>query len=232
MRTLTINNTDVATLGATLLTVDYGYSKVITYKDWLRGTHSPLFYEQETQYTTAEYKMLVEAANRKALDTACSNLVALARKGQYQVTDCDWYIDGDIVEAEDNNISPLAREVTIRVEGIKTQHEIKILVPDLGEAATFTPVGNCEVPAKFRITMDMGHTSFFLTVNGKDYKINNVPDKSYLTIDGIKGTVDYGGLNKIEDYMAWEFPTLIGGQENTIELTGGSVQIEYDGRWV
>lgn len=232
MRTLTINNTDVSTLGATLLTVDYGYSTVITYKDWLRGTHSPLFYEQETHYTTAEYKFLVEAANRKALDTACSNLVALARKGKYQVTDCDWYIDGNIVEAEDNNISPLAREVTIRVEGIKTEPGEFFDVVPIGETVTFTPKGNCEVPVKIRILPDQGYTTYTLTLNGKDYIIKNLTTVSYLDIDGINGTVDYGGGNKIEDYLAWEFPTIIGGQENTIALTGGSVRIEYDGRWV
>lgn len=232
MRTLVINNTDISTLGATLLTVDYGYSKVTTYKDWLRGTLNPLFYEQDTQYTTATFKVLVEAANRKELDAASSNLVALARKGKYQVSDVDFYVDGDLVDAEDSPISSKAKEVTIKVEGIKTQHELKIVVPNLGEAATFIPLGNCEVPAKFRIVMDMGYANFFLTVNGKDYKVTNVPDVSTITIDGIEGKVDYGGLNKIEDYKAWDFPTLIGGKENTIEVTGGSVYIEYDGRWM
>lgn len=232
MRTLIINGTDISTYGATLLTVDYGYSKVITYKDWLRGTKNPLFYEQDTQYTTATYKILVEAADRKALDAASSNLAALARLGKYQVSDADFYIDGDLVDAEDNPISSKAKEVTIKVEGIKTQPESKIFSPGLGEEIKFVPKGNCEVPARFRITMDMGYTVFYLTVNGKEYRITNLPTKSYLTIDGIKGRVDYGGANKIDDYQAWDFPTLIGGQENTIEITGGSLQIDYDGRWM
>lgn len=232
MRTLVINNTDISTLGATLLTVDYGYSKVTTYKDWLRGTLNPLFYEQDTQYTTATFKVLVEAANRKELDAASSNLVALARKGKYQVSNVDFYVDGDLVDAEDNPISSKAKEVTIKVEGIKTQHDIKSFSPGLGEEIVFTPVGNCEVPARFRILLDMGYTSFTLKVNGKYYNLRNLPTVSYLTIDGIEGKVDYGGGNKIDDYLSWEFPTLIGGKENTIELTGGSIQITYDGRWM
>lgn len=80
--------------------------------------------------------------------------------------------------------------------------------------------------------MDMGYVSYFLVVNDKTYKITNTSEKATLVIDGIKGRVEYNGVNKIEDYQAWDFPTLIGGQENTIEISGGTLEIEYDGRWM
>ena len=231
MRTLIINGKDIAELGATLLTVDYGYSKVITYKDWLKGSKNPLFYSQDTQYTTATFKILVEAASRKELDAASSNLASLARKGTYKVSDSDWYIDGDITNVEDDPINSKAKEVTISIEGIKSQNESKYITFKDGKA-TYTPVGNCEVPARFQITMDIGYVNYFLTVNGTTYKINNTSTRSTLDINGIKGQVYYGGANKIEDYQAWDFPTLIGGKENTIEISGGTLLLEYTGRWM
>lgn len=232
MRTLVINDTDITTLGATLLSIDYGYSEVITYKDWLKGSMNPIFYSQDVRYTTAAYKILVEASNRKELDLASSNLVALARKGKYQATDADFFIDGNFVSAEDTPINDKAKEIIITVEGIKSQHESRIFAPAVGEVITFTPLGNCEVPARFMITMSQGYPNYFLTVNGKDYKIKNTSTKSSITVDGILGGVIYGGGNKIEDYVEWEFPTLIGGKENTIEITGGTLTITYDGRWM
>ena len=233
MRTLKINGTDIATLGATLLTVDYGYSKVNTYKDWLKGAKNPLYFSQDTQYTTAEFKILVEANDRAALDLASSNLVALARKAKFQVSTDKFYVDGDLTDASDNPISSKAKEVTITIEGIKSQDDKLSFGVPIGETTKFTPIGNVEVPAKFRLLLNVGMPSCTLTVNGKSYVLDKTTERSYLTIDGINGKVEYGGINHIEDYQAWDFPTILCGQENTISMSaGGEVEITYTGRWM
>lgn len=239
MRTLTINGTDITTLGATLLTVDYGYSKVTTYKDWLRNAKNPLFYGQDVTYTTAQFKILVEAETRGDLDLASSNLVALAQHGKFQVTDADFYINGDLTDAEDSPISSKAKEVTITIEGIKSKDDVIIDVIPLAEVLSVTPVGNVEAAVKFDILPNVSMPNYTLTVNGKEYTITQTatpPDYDGVyrcVIDGINGKVEVGGNNAIDRYQSFEFPTLVCGRPNTLEFTGGaSIRIYYTGRWM
>lgn len=239
MRTLTINNTDISTLGATLLTVNYGYSEVTTYKDWLRGAMNPLFYGQQVKYTTAQFKVLVEAETRGDLDLASSNLVALAQHGKFQVTGTNFYIDGDLTDVEDSPINPKAKEVIISIEGIKSQDDVISDVIPIADTLIVTPVGNVESAVKFDILPNVSMPSYTLTVNGVPYTITDTSTPSdydgvyKCVIDGINGKVEVGGNNAIDRYQAFEFPTLKGGEANTLEFNGGgSVRINYTGRWM
>lgn len=233
---MTINNVALSTMGATLLSVDYGYSKVTNYNDWLRNSKNPLFYGQDITYTTATFKILVEGANLGETDKNCSNIVNSMTKAIVKVNGSDWSIDGHLVDADNSNrISPLAREIQVNFEGVKiADRELLLKTMELGVAWSFEVKGNQDIPCRIEITPDMGYTTLALTINGEVYRIKDVDAESLsLVIDGEKGIVMADNVNKIADYTSWHFPTLKGGT-NTIEVYNGAptIRISYNGRWM
>lgn len=231
---MTINDLPVSLYGATLLSVDYGFSKVTNYTNWLRGAKSPLFHGQDTTYTTATYTVLVEGANLAETEANCSNLVAAMNKAVIK-SNADWSLDGHLTDASTSNkISPLARELEISFEGVKmADRETLSHTFALGEAWTFEAKGNQEVPCRIDITPDMGYLDMALTINGKEFHIKNVSSTALLLlIDSERGIVTMDSANKIEDYQSWELPFIKGGL-NTISVNGApSIDISYNGRWM
>lgn len=234
MRTLTINSVDCGAYGATLLSIDWGYATVTTYKDWLRNAKNPLYFGQDQTYTTAAIKFLVEGTDYNDIDKKSSNLVAAMRKCVIKVSDCDFYLDGDLVDSSNDKISPIAREVNITIEGIKiAETDVQSHTFTADEPWEFTIKGNSAVPCVIKITPDIGYVSLELTINDKTFVIKNVASKTLaLVIDSEQGTVREDGENKIEDYESWEFPYLQAGT-NKIQVNGApTVTITYNGRWM
>lgn len=230
---MTVNGKDIAEFGATLLSADYGYSTITNYKDWLRGAHQPLFYEQTITYTKATYKIIVESDE---LDKKCSDLVAAMAKSLVRVSDCDWSLDGTVNNVSDSNrIAPTAREIEVEMEGIKVAdretltHEFTI-----GKEWEFEAKGNTDVPCVIEISPDMGYVNLDLTLNGTLYRTKNISSTDILLIiDSENGIITLDGDNKIEDYDAWELPYIKGGT-NTMSFASGAptVKIKYNGRWM
>lgn len=234
MRTLTINSVDCGTYGATLLSIDWGYSTVTTYKDWLRNAKNPIYYGQDQTYTTAEIKFLVEGTDYNDLDRKSSNLVAAMKKCVIKVSDCDFYLDGDLVDSKNDKISSLAREVNVSLEGVKiAETDTQTHVFKLNEPWELDIKGNSAVPCVIKIVPEMGYTSLDMTINDKTFKVKNVLSSVLtLVIDSVQGTILQDDENKIEDYEAWEFPYLQPGK-NIIKINGTpTVTITYNGRWM
>lgn len=232
---MTVNGTSISTFDAVLLSVDYGYSTVTTYSDWLRGAHQPLFFEQTVQYTTAQYSILVEGDDLGDLEANCSNLYAAIQKSLVKVEGCDWGIDGWVTSADDERINHMARIVTVSFQGIKVaDRETLSHTMAMGETWTFTAKGNQEVPCVITISPDMGYLEMDLTINGVSYPIKNIMSTDIaIVIDSEKGTITADGDNKIEDYEAWSFPVIKGGS-NTLYIGSGTptISIAYNGRWM
>lgn len=232
---LTVNNIPTSLYGATLLSAEYGYNKVTNYNDWLRGAKNPLFFGQDKTYTEAIFKFLVEAANLNDLDKNCSNLYNAMSVSIVREENSDWSIEGHVLSIDETNrVSPLAREIEIKFEGIKVaDRETLTHVMTFGSPWTFETKGNQEIPCHIEIVPDMGYAEMKLTLNDKEYKINTIGSSSLLLIiDSEKGIVTLDGDNKIEDYVSWEMPYLKGGN-NTLSINGApTVKISYNGRWM
>ena len=232
---MTVNGNPISAYGATLLSAEYGYSKVTNYNDWLRGAKNPLYFGQDITYTDATFKFLVEAANLNELDIRCSDLYNAMKVSIVKEENSDWSVDGHVTNMDDSNrISPLAREVEIQFEGIKVADREQLNnVMTYGSEWTFEVKGNQDVPCQIEVIPDMGYAVFDMTLNGKLFRINTIGSESLsLVIDSEKGTVTLDGENKIEDYESWEMPYLKGGT-NTLSINGApSVKIRYNGRWM
>lgn len=232
---MTINGVSLSDYGATLLSADYGYSKVTNYNNWLRGAKNPLFFGQDITYTEATYKMLVEAANLNELDTNCSNIANAMSQAIVKEENSDWSVEGHILSVNENNrISPLAREIEVSFEGIKiADREVLTNVMTFGSEWKFEVKGNQTIPCQIEVVPDMGYAEFELTLNGELFRIKTIgSDSLSLVIDSEKGLVTLDGENKIEDYESWEMPHLKGGT-NTLKINGApTVKIRYNGRWM
>lgn len=233
---MTVNGTAISVYGATLLSANYGYSKVTTYNDWLRGAKNPLYYGQDVTYTSAKFTILIEGSNLADTDKNCSDLYSAMQKSIVKVSGADWSVDGHVVSASDSNrISPLAREVEIEFEGVKIADRTNLIqTMTFGSPYTFTVKGNTEVPCRIQFTIDRAYLSFRFTLNGEVYEIKNIGSSdSSLVIDSEQGLVLLDGNNKIGDYEAWKLPILKPG-ENSLSVTSGAptVRIGYNGRWI
>lgn len=232
---LTINGISASVYGATLLSAEYGYNKVVNYTDWLRGAKNPLFYGQDQTYTTANFKFLVEAGNLNELDKNCSDLYQAMSVAIVKEDNSDWSVDGHTTDInESNRISPLAREIEVSFEGIKiADRETLTNVMTFGKAWTFEAKGNQSVPCQIEIIPDMGYAVLDITLNDKLFRINTIGSSALsLVIDSEQGIITLDGENKIEDYESWEMPYIKGGL-NTLKINGApSVKIRYNGRWM
>lgn len=229
---MTINDVSLSDYGATLLSADYGYSKVTNYNDWLRGAKKPLSFGQDITYTTAKYTILVEGKNLAETDKNCSDIYSAMTKAIVKVDGSDWSVDGHLTSAnESNRISPLAREIEVEIEGVKTGGR-KQLTHTFALAETWTPEieGNAEVPCVITIDPNASMATLLLTIDGKQYRINSV--SSTLVIDSEQGLVTIDGENAIEKYESWELPHLKGGSVAITSNGVPTVKIEYNGRWM
>lgn len=231
-RTLTINGTTMT--DGILLSVNYGYATVTNYNDWLRGSLNPLYYGQDTTYTTATYTILVEGESKEEVENKSSALVQSFKKALVMDSMTDFGIDGFLVSADNQDITGKARTIDIQFQGIKQGvRKTETHTFTLNQAWSVEIQGNSATPAVFTFTLDMGYTAMTITINGEDFVVNNISSSATtLTIDSEKGTIDVDGTNWIENYDNWTFPNLIGGT-NTIKITGGAptLKIEYNGRW-
>lgn len=232
---MTINNVSLVDYGATLLTAEYGYAKVTNYNDWLRGAHKPLYFGQDITYTTANYKILVEGKDLHETDKRCSDVTAAMSKSIVKVEGSDWAIDGHVTDVDEKNrISPLAREIEVKFEGVKlSDRETLVQTLTFGKSWEFEIKGNQKIPCRIEITPDMGYAEMAITLNDEVFKIKTVGSAAkLLVIDSEKGIITLDDENKIEDYLSWEMPYVKGGM-NKLSINGApTVKIMYNGRWM
>lgn len=236
MRTLSINGT-VCGNDITLLSIDYGYATVTTYHDWLKHSSDPLFYGQDTQYTTAAIELLVEAENIGALEKKCSDIYASMKKAVLKDSAVDFSLDGFATSIQENRLGPKARTLTISFQGIKVgerQSESAVLsiIPK-----TITVGGNNQVAAKIVVIPEKNYVTLTIEINGRQYVLSDVQydasnSDNRITIDGETGTVTRGGNAYIDHYDSWELPKLDAG-ENVVKCLEGypTVTFEFSGRW-
>jgi hypothetical protein len=234
MRTLSINGT-VCGNDITLLSIDYGYATVTTYQDWLRNSLDPLYYGQDTQYTTANIELLVEAENIGALEEKCSNVYASMRKAVIKDSAVSFSLDGVATGIQEQRLGPKARTLTITFQGVKIEDkQTKNLTLSLTNRVLEVS-GNTQVATAITIHPERSYVTLTIVINDREYVLTNIEyeNNTEIVIDGINGTVTKNGESYIDHYDSWELPRLDAG-ENQIRCLEGvpSVTFEFSGKWV
>lgn len=237
MRTLSINGT-VCGNDITLLSIDYGYATVTTYHDWLKHSSDPLFYGQDTQYTTAAIELLVEADGLGALEKKCSDLYASMKKAVLKDSAVSFSLDGFATNIQEQRLGPKARTLTITFQGIKVgARDSESLVLGLTAKPLYVE-GNNQVATKIEVLPEKNYVTLTIDINGRQYVLKDVTYitddvlRNKITIDGETGVVTRNGETYIDHYDSWEMPKLDGG-ENQIKCLEGypTVTFEFSGRW-
>nr|DAH61359.1 MAG TPA: hypothetical protein [Caudoviricetes sp.] len=237
-RTLSINGT-VCSSDITILSIDYGYATVTTYEDWLKNSTDPLFYGQDTQYTTAALEILVEADGLGALEKKCSNLYTSMKKAVIKDSAVDFSLDGFATNVQEQRLGPKARTLTVSFQGIKVaERQEESLVLGL-TAKPLTVNGNNKVSTIIEVLPEKNYVTLTLVVNDREYVLKNVtyitdenPVKNMIVIDGENGTVTRNGESYIDHYDSWDMPKLDSGV-NQISCPEGypTVKFKFSGRW-
>lgn len=235
-RTLSINGT-VCGNDITLLSIDYGYATVTTYQDWLKHSPDPLYYGQDTQYTTAEIELLVEAENIGALEKKCSDVYASMKRAVLKDSAVTFSLDGFATSIQETRLGPKARSLVVTFQGIKvderkTESLVLNVIPK-----TLNVSGNNQVAAKIKIVPEKNYVTLTIKINDREYVLTDVQYDANdadnpITIDGETGVVTRGGNAYIDHYDSWELPKLDSG-ENTVSCLEGypTVTFEFSGRW-
>lgn len=237
-RTLSINGT-VCGNDITLLSIDYGYAAVTTYQDWLKHSSDPLYYGQDTQYTTAALEILVEAEGLGALEKKCSDLYASMKKAVLKDSAVDFALDGFVTGVQEQRLGPKARTLTINFQGIKVAEEQSETVVLGLTPKTFNVSGNNQVAAVVEVLPEKNYVTLSIVVNDRKYVLKDVtyitdndPVKNKIIIDGVNGTVMRNGAAYIDHYDSWDMPSVDGG-ENSVSCPEGypTVTFKFSGRW-
>lgn len=88
-------------------------------------------------------------------------------------------------------------------------------------------------PCILELTPTQNLVDVTITGLGEYIYIKNLTKDKKVVIDGEKGLVLEGGLNKWKDYDSWSFPKLIPG-ENDISINKSSINavLKYKARWI
>jgi len=229
-----VNNLDITTFKAILLSKDIQSSEVTIYDDWLRQSNNPLYMGKQEKYKKIKIQLLVEDIDNDSVLNDISNLVKQLEKCTLKFVDVSFYYDCTIVSSLNTKIAN--GHYTLDVE-LKSGYAYKLAITEtLDHVATKTinVPGNLPTPAIVTVTAPIDTISLTLTGFGDDsITIKNLKANIPVVIDGEACTVMSNGLNKFSDTDMWSFPVLQPGA-NIITTSSSNcvIQIQYKPKYI
>jgi len=229
-----VNNIDIATLNARLLTKDIQTANVITFDDWLRNAINPLYMGKQEQYKQIKIKLYIKDTNEENALNDMSNLVKQFERCTIKFDDLSFYYDCLIVSKTHTRV--IIGVYNLEIE-LKSGYAYKPVITQTmtnQNMSSFNVDGNLPTPAYVIITPSANITSITVTGLSEDpIIIQNLLANTPIIIDGVLGLVTQSGLNKYADTNMWEFPILQPGN-NTINIDNSvcTVIIQFNPKWV
>ena len=220
---VTIDNTDISTYGAAVLTFDPGMPEIANSYLHNIGMRNVRLIRLNGEIGLREIRLEIEVSGSTELETVTrmSNLCAALRNGaELDVGDGFKYYYALASLGRPQRVSRNYYTFTATLAGYRHGST---------QTATYTQsgnllvAGNFDAPAIFRITKTAGTT---FTVNGMTYTGTDGAEDA-VTIDGYARTVMQNGANVFGKMSMTAFPILSPGA-NAITITGtGTVVVEY-----
>lgn len=228
-----VNNVNINTYNAVLLSKDIQTSNVTIYDEWLVNAMNPLYMGKNEQYKQIKIKIFVkDNSDENALDDI-SNLIRQLEKCTLKFDDLDFYYDCVITsKSHERNSRGI---YTLNIE-LKSGYAYKqpVNVSFSGKTKIFNVDGNMQTPAVVSISVPIDTISVTLSGMGDDpIVIKNMKKDTPVLIDGELCMITENGTNKFGDCDIWEFPKLNAGT-NTVQTDNDKVQvsISYKPRWM
>ena len=223
-----LNNVEIKSYGATLLTKDIQTAEVITYQDWLRNAPSFIVQGQEEKYKAINCEFAVKGTDDDNILQNISDLVRLAENCTIQFDGSAFLYDAIIKDKNHKRITGTLYRLHIEWQaGYAYQAEITETLNQVANK-TITVPGNLKTPAIIEITPTLNLIT--LTVAGMT--VNNLTANQTVIINSEDFTVLQGVANKYGD-TSGDFPFLDPG-DNTITVsdTNCNINVKYKPRWL
>jgi phage-related protein len=231
---LTINNIDISTLNAVLLTQDIEPASVTVYTDWLRKGLNPLYIGKSEQFRQLNLSFLIRDTDRAACLTDISNLIAALEVSTLFFDNFPFYYDCTI-----NGVPKITPSNDRKFQVAVTLQAAYAYLPAQtitlnGISQTINNEGNLSTPAIVTLTPSENLSSVIITgLINSSITISNLNANTPVIIDGEQCLVTENGANKFSDTDMWEFPSLQPGA-NVISINNSNVtvQIEYKAKFM
>lgn len=231
-----VNGIDIRKYNAKQLTVDFQPPQISVNSEWVEGAVTPHEFETEVQYGTLEVTILFRGTGRNNIVRKVSEFLSLmTKRSRLQL---DGYKGTYIADMTSDSLKktnvPNRYILTVKFNGYLVDNVVTNTYKSAYNAK-FTTLGTRDAPCVVEITPQTNLQQ--LTISGfgdDDIILSNLIVGQTVIIDGERGTVTQGGVNKFADCDMWAFPVLKKDQEYNITFSSNKcdVTIHYSPMWI
>lgn len=231
-----VNGIDIRKYNAKQLKADVQPASFKANTEWLEGAATPHEFETEIQYGTLKLTILFRGRGRSEIVQTVSEFLAqLRQRAELKLDGYKGSYIGDIASNHLDKTKQANRYIlTMQFNGYLADEEVVNVYKGAREAK-FMTLGTRPTPCIITVhpTTDLQ----LLTISGfgeYDIIIRDLKKDVEVIINGEKGKVTEGGLNKFGDCDMWEFPVLKNGVENDITFSSNrcNIEIKYRPLWL
>ena len=229
-----VNNINISSLNARLLTKDIQTANVVIYDDWLRNASSPLYMGKQEQYKQIKLKLYIKDIDEESALTNISNMVKEFEKCTIKFDDLSYYYDCLIVSKVHERVALGIYNLSIE---LKSGYAYKSPVIETMDHEIFKTINvSANLPSQVVVTTTVSIDTISLTLTGfgaDPMIINNLKANIPVIVDGEACTVTQAGLNKFADTDMWSFPVLQEGVNTITSSTANcTIAISYRPRFI
>lgn len=214
---MTINGTDIASFGGTLLAKSITNHDVVQVYDWLDGASSPVFSRSEQRFKDITLTILLEAASESEIESQFSAIIRAVQActvvfaGLSKRYDC--HFKG---KAEPKRLNSCAWLVEIDLLCHKTYLPEVIVTANGVSMKSVTSLGSQPSPCLLTITPTVAIAEFVILGFESDIRLKNLEANKTHVVDGYLYRYLKDDLNDIANYDAFAWPVMPVGTINLI----------------
>ncbi len=227
---MTINGTDIASFGGTLLAKKITNHDVVQVFDWLEGAASPIFSRSEQRFKDISLTILLEASSESETESQFSSLILAMRdcvvafSGMNKLYSC--HFKG---KTEPKRLTATAWLVEIDLICHKTYLPEVIVNANRVSHKIITSLGSLPSAAFITVTPSTAIAEFVIDgLGSREIRIRNLTANVPHVIDGYLFRYLKNGTNDIANYNAFEWPVLpVGTTDVLFSHSTAVVTIQY-----
>ncbi len=226
---MTINGTDIASFGATLLSKLITNHDVVQIYDWLDGAAAPVFTRTEQRFKDITLTILLESNSEAETESRFATLIRA-------VKDCTLEFDGLSKrydcrfkgKAEPKRLNCCSWLVEIDLLCHKTYLPEVIITANGVGMKSITSLGVLPSPCLITVTPTAAIAEFVIQGFDAEIRLHNLEANKPHVIDGYLYRYLKNGINDIANYNAFAWPALPVGETNLIfSHTSTNITIQY-----
>lgn len=228
-----VNDIDISTFHTRLLTKDIQTAGVTTFDDWLRNALNPLYMGKQEQYKQIKIKLYIKDSDEESALNDISNLVIQLERCTIKFDDLSFYYDCLIISKIHTRVKTGVYNLEIELKsGYAYKPAITTTMNNMS-AALINVEGNLPSPAIITITPNASMPGINIEGFTGIIVVANIMQGVPFVIDGEACTVMADGVNRFNDVVMTEFPTLLPGK-NPIGLSTSNclVTISYKPKFI